>query len=102
MDLRSFLVQLREQGELIDIRDPVGLDYEVGAICRRLSDQRGPAALLHKVGTSFAPLLINVYGTRRRLALALGMSEQELLSGVAQRLKSRVPTELREDVTAPC
>lgn len=102
MDLRSFLGQLRDQGDLIDIRDPLSLDYEVGAICRQLSDENGPAAVLHKVGESTAPLAVNVFGTRRRLALALGMTEQELLSGVAQRLKSRIPTELLKSGEAPC
>jgi 3-polyprenyl-4-hydroxybenzoate decarboxylase len=36
MDFRSFLGTLREAGELIDIREPVSIDYEAGAICRQL------------------------------------------------------------------
>ena len=42
MDLRSFLGRLREAGELMDIREPVSLEYEAGAICRQLSDSNGP------------------------------------------------------------
>lgn len=102
MDLRSFLVRLREVRELIDIRDPVSLDYEVGAVCRRLSDADGPAAILHRVGDATAPLAVNVYGTRRRVALALGTTESDLLTHVAQRLKTRIPTEPGSGGLAPC
>jgi UbiD family decarboxylase len=96
MDLRTFLQRLREARELIDIREPVSLDYEVGAICRQLADADGPAALLHKVGDAKAPLLVNVYGNRKRVALALGSSEPELLAHVAAKLKSRIPPQLHD------
>ena len=38
------------------------------------------------------PLAINVYGTRARVARALGVSEAEMLGHVAERLKQRIPT----------
>ncbi len=102
MDLRAFLGKLREAREVIDIREPLSIDYEVGALCRRLSDAEGPAAILHRVGDSKAPLAVNVYGTRRRLAMAIGADENNLLTYVADKLKSRIPTELRKDGAAPC
>ena len=92
MDLRNFLGRLREAGELIDIREPLSMEYEAGAICRQLSDANGPAAVLHKVGEARAPLVVNVFGTRRRVALALGTSEEKLLTHVAEKLKSRIPS----------
>lgn len=91
MDLRDFLTRLREARELIDIREPVSLEYDAGAICRQLADANGPAAVLHKVGDARWPLVMNVYGTRRRVALALGTNEAELLGHVAAKLKSRIP-----------
>lgn len=102
MDLRSFVSQLRNAGELIDIREPVGLDYEAGAICRQLADANGPAAMLHKIGDATAPLVMNVYGTRRRLALALRSTEEELLSHMATKLKSRIPAVAHDGGTALC
>lgn len=93
MDFRTFVDHLRKVGELIDIPDPLSLDYEVGAICRQLSDADGPAAVLHSVGGSSAPLVVNVYGTRRRLALALGTDEAALLTRVAAQLKTRIPAQ---------
>jgi UbiD family decarboxylase len=92
MDLRTFLGRLRDERELIDIREPISMEYEAGAICRQLSDENGPAAVLHKVGNAGAPLVVNVYGTRRRVALALGMTEEVLLREVAAKLKQRIPT----------
>ena len=92
MDFRTFLDVLEQSGELIRINDPVKLEYEAGAICRQLSDAEGPAALMAKVGDSKLPLAVNVYGTRARVARALGISEEEMLEQVAQRLQKRVET----------
>ena len=93
MDFRAFVAELRRAGELIDIEEPIGLDYEVGAICRQLADADGPAAVLHNVTGTTAPLVINVYGPRRRIATALGTTEAELLTHVAEKLRTRIPPE---------
>jgi 2,5-furandicarboxylate decarboxylase 1 len=102
MDLRTFLGRLREEGELIDIREPVSMEYEAGAICRQLSDANGPAAMLYKLGEASAPLVVNVFGTRRRIALALGTSEDKLLTHVAEKLKSRIPSVPHKGGPARC
>lgn len=93
MDLRTFASVLRAAGELIDVEQPLSLDYDVGALCRQLADADGPAALLSHVGDCENRLLVNVYGTRKRIAMALGVSEQELTAHVTKRLKHRIPTE---------
>ena len=92
MDFRTFLKELEQSGELIRIKAPVKLEYEAGAICRQLSDANGPAALLEKIEDKQWPLAVNLYGTRARIARALGVGEREMLQHVAKRLKSRVPT----------
>ena len=92
MDFRSFLDTLEQRGELLRINEPVKLEYEVGAICRQLSDADGPAVIMSKLGDSSFPLAANVYGTRSRVARALGIAENEMLEHVAGRLKSRVET----------
>lgn len=102
MDLRTFVSRLREARELIDIREPVSMEYEAGAICRQLSDANGPAAMLYNVGGASAPLAMNVYGTRRRVALALGTREEDLLGHVAERLKTRIPTQAHSGGTPRC
>src|SRR4051812_18450620 len=97
MDLRTFLGRLRDSGDLVDIREPVSLEYEAGALCRQLADRDGPAAMLHKVGQAKAPLAVNVFGTRRRVAMAVGTTEKELLSHVAGKLKTRIKPETQKN-----
>lgn len=92
MDFRTYLSVLEQAGDLIRIREPLELQYDVGALCRELADNDGPAALLQNVKGSELPLAVNIYGTRRRVARALGVSEAEMLEEVASRLKTRIPT----------
>lgn len=92
MDFRTYLGVLEQAGDLIRIREPLELDYDIGALCRQLSDADGPAALVQKVKGSDVPLAVNVYGTRARVARALGVSEAEMLQHVASRLKTQIPT----------
>jgi UbiD family decarboxylase len=102
MDFRTYLKVLEQAGELIRIREPLDLSYDIGALCRQLADDDGPAALVQNITGSEVPLAVNVYGTRRRLAQALGVSEADMLQHVAGRLKSRVPTTVFKGEVARC
>jgi UbiD family decarboxylase len=90
MDFRTYLQVLEQAGDLIRINRPVTVEYEAGAICRQLSDADGPAVLMHKIEGCDWPLAANVFGTRRRIARALGTTESEMLEHVAKCLKSRI------------
>jgi 2,5-furandicarboxylate decarboxylase 1 len=92
MDFRAYLNRLEQTGDLIQIKDQLDINYDVGALCRLLSDRGGPAALLHNVTGGKLPLAVNLYGTRARLACALGVNETEMLGHVAKQLKTRIPT----------
>ncbi len=93
MDFRTYLNMLEQTGDLIRVKDQLNINYDIGALCRLLSDQDGPAALLQNVSGAKLPLAINLYSTRARVARALGVSEAEMLQHVANRLKTRIPTE---------
>ena len=84
MDFRTFLQILEQAGDLIRIDRPVKMEYEAGAICRQLSDADGPAVLISKIEGTDWPLAANVFGTRRRIARALGTTENEMLEHVAK------------------
>ena len=102
---RDFILRLREAGEIIDIDEPISLVHEVGALCRILSDEDGPAAMLHAIAGNLSPCqsaVVNLYGPRRRIALALGTDEQGLLDYVTQRIRDRVPPVLVDTGSAPC
>jgi 4-hydroxy-3-polyprenylbenzoate decarboxylase len=78
-DLREFIALLEEKGELIRITKEVDPYLEVTEICDRTLRAGGPALLFENPRNSKIPLLGNLFGNTRRIALAMG---QEDLSGL--------------------
>src|SRR5262245_18379721 len=76
-DLRDFIDALDRMGELKHIHAPVNPDLEVTEITDRISKQKGPALLFHNVTGSKIPLLINAFGSKKRMLTALGLSSYE-------------------------
>ena len=70
-DLRHFLQRLRGEGELATVSAEVDPRYEVGAVCRKVLNGRGPALWFERVKGSDLPLVVDVFATRKRFALAL-------------------------------
>jgi 2,5-furandicarboxylate decarboxylase 1 len=92
-DFRGFIERLSRQGELARIDQTIRLEHEIGALCRVLADQDGPAALLENLQPAEGPcrrMAVNLYGPRRRIASALGVAEADLLSYVASCLGKRI------------
>lgn len=71
-DLREFIEKLEAEGELKRIRHPVDPKLEITAICDRVLKQNGPALLFENVRGSDMPVLANLFGTTRRVALGMG------------------------------
>ncbi|NCY02002.1 MAG: UbiD family decarboxylase [Planctomycetia bacterium] len=65
--LRACASALRREGELVEIAHPVDPHLEVAEIQRRLFRAGGPAVLFTQPRGSAFPLLVNLYGTRRRI-----------------------------------
>src|SRR6476646_1378119 len=88
--LRHFLSKLVDSGELEIIVQPVEL-ADIGAYL----DGNPKAVLFRAVGAERAQVVGNVTGSRRRLALAFGVSEQELTQETLRRLANPIaPTEV--------
>jgi 4-hydroxy-3-polyprenylbenzoate decarboxylase len=83
-DLRSWLDLLRREGELVEVEAEVDPYLEVTEIVDRTVKKGGPALLFRNPRGSDHPLLINQFGTERRMCLALGV---ESLDAVARRLE---------------
>ncbi len=79
-DLREFIDLLEQQGELKRIRTEVNPHLEITEICDRTLRAQGPALLFENPGNSM-PLLGNLFGTTRRVALAMG---QEDIAGLRE------------------
>lgn len=85
-DLRDFLAQLEGLGELKRVGVEVDPYLEVTEICDRTLKAEGPALLFERPRGSAIPLLGNLFGTPRRVALAMGAATVEALREVGQLL----------------
>lgn len=70
--LTGFIKKLRQENELLIIDQFVNPVLEITEIADRITKSNGKALLFKNTGTSF-PLLINAYGSDKRILLALGI-----------------------------
>ncbi|MCW8903700.1 4-hydroxy-3-polyprenylbenzoate decarboxylase [Sedimenticola sp.] len=85
-DLRDFIEKLEALGELKRISIEVDPYLEVTEICDRTLRAGGPALLFERVKGSGFPLLGNLFGTPRRVALGMGEESVEALREVGKLL----------------
>ena len=76
-DLRDFIAQLEKLGELKRVNAPVSPYLEMTEICDRILRAQGPAILFEdpagrNMSPSKIPVLTNLFGTPRRVALGMG------------------------------
>src|SRR5438477_11836535 len=69
-DLRAWIAVLEREGELVRIGAEVDPQLEITEIVDRTVKAGGPALLFENVKGSEHPLLINQFGTERRMCLA--------------------------------
>ena len=84
-DLREWIALLEREGELVRVAAEVDSDLEITEIVDRTVAAGGPALLFENVKGSRHPLLINQFGTEKRMCLAFGV---ESLDDVAAKLES--------------
>ena len=85
-DLRDFLAQLENRGELKRIRAEVDPKLELTEICDRVLKAGGPALLFEKPKAHVIPVLGNLFGTPRRVALGMGEESVEALREIGKLL----------------
>ncbi len=74
--LADFIIKLERENELISIEQFVDPVLEITEITDRITKSKGKALLFKNTGTSF-PLLINAYGSDKRMLIALGRNSFE-------------------------
>ncbi|HRY30264.1 MAG TPA: UbiD family decarboxylase, partial [Elusimicrobiota bacterium] len=77
-DLPEFVRFLESKGELRRVRAPVDPELEITEIACRVVKEKGPALLFENVAGSGFPLLINMFGTERRIEWTLGRPPSEI------------------------
>ncbi|MBY6187355.1 4-hydroxy-3-polyprenylbenzoate decarboxylase [Marinobacter hydrocarbonoclasticus] len=85
-DLREFIQFLEQQGELKRITAEVDTHLEMTEICDRVLRSGGPALLFENPKGSDMPVLANLFGTPRRVALAMGREDTSALKEVGELL----------------
>jgi 4-hydroxy-3-polyprenylbenzoate decarboxylase len=70
--LSHFINALESAGELVRISEPVSPKLEITEITDRVSKNNGKALLFENNGTDF-PVLINAFGSEKRMCMALGV-----------------------------
>jgi len=71
-DLREFIAQLEAIGELKRVHAEVSPRLEMTEVCDRVLRAGGPALLFERPAGHTIPVLGNLFGTTRRIALAMG------------------------------
>jgi len=85
-DLREFIHQLEEKGELKRISLEVDPYLEMTEICDRCLRASGPALLFENPKGHSTPVLGNLFGTPRRVAMGMGEDDPEKLREIGKLL----------------
>ena len=85
-DLRDFIAQLEKIGELKRVGLPVSTHLEMTEICDRVLRLQGPAILFENPVGHTMPVLANLFGTPRRVAMGMGEESIAALREVGKLL----------------
>lgn len=85
-DLREFLVQLENKGELKRVSIEVSPYLEMTEVCDRLLKSEGPAVIFENPKGYSIPVLGNLFGTPKRVAMGMGQESVEELRKVGDLL----------------
>ena len=85
-DLRDFVQQLEQRGELKRIQIPVSPVLEMTEVCDRTLRAKGPALLFEKPTGYDIPVLGNLFGTPERVAMGMGAESVSELREIGKLL----------------
>mgnify|MGYP001209567409 FL=1 len=99
-DLRSFISLLEQQGELVRIKQEVDPNLEMTEISDRTLRAKGPALLFENPKGYSMPVLCNLFGTPKRVAMGMGQDSVSALRDVGELLaflkQPEPPKDLRD------
>ncbi|MFY8301127.1 4-hydroxy-3-polyprenylbenzoate decarboxylase [Pseudoalteromonas sp. SS15] len=85
-DLRDFITRLEEQGELVRVKQPISTKLEMTEIADRTLRAGGPAILFENPIGFDIPVLANLFGTPKRVAMGMGQTDVSELREVGKLL----------------
>ncbi|HJO42339.1 MAG TPA: UbiD family decarboxylase, partial [Candidatus Thalassarchaeaceae archaeon] len=101
--LGRFLKVLEGSGELLHVNEPIDCALEAGCIADKLVKHGGPAVIFEQPrladgSISQFPLAMNLFGTRQRTNVALGVDEP---SEIGQRMVGLMKPDIGSILRAP-
>ena len=90
-DLRAWIALLEREGELVRVAAEVDPDLEITEIVDRTVKAGGPALLFEHPKGSEHPLLINQFGSERRMCLAFDATSLDEVAGRLQAVIEMQP-----------
>ncbi|MBD2328628.1 UbiD family decarboxylase [Alkalinema sp. FACHB-956] len=101
-DLRGFIKQLEDRGQLRRITAPVDPDLEIAEIAQRMLQCGGPALLFENVKGADHPVVVNLMGTVQRIVWAMNMESVTELEDLGKKLailyQPRPPKKLQQAI----
>ncbi|MDN5289726.1 MAG: UbiD family decarboxylase [Mucilaginibacter sp.] len=99
--LREFLTRLEKDGELVRVKEPISTVLEMTEIQTRLIAEGGPAVIFENPikadGTrSDMPVIVNLFGTVKRVAMGVTMGGKERTTGADLREVGELLAQLRQ------
>ncbi len=88
VDLRDFVAKLKTNGELKEINTPISPKLEITEVCDRTLRAGGPALLFNHPSGYDMPVLGNLFGTTKRVAMGMGAQDLSELRKIGQVLAS--------------
>lgn len=85
-DLRQFIKQVEDRGQLRRITVPVDPELEIAEIANRMLKAGGPALLFENVKGASYPVAINLMGTLERVCWAMNMEHPQELETLGTKL----------------
>ena len=87
-NLQEFLALLEKKGELVRVKAETDPVLEISHITDMVSKRRGPALYFENPKGSKYPVVTNLLGSRRRIALALERKDPSMVAREALGLMS--------------
>ena len=93
MDLRYFIKQLKTKKGIMEITSKPSITYEVAHFEKRF-EKKATILMTPKECPSFK-IISNIIDSKKKMALALGIKEQQLYDFFSSKIRSPIPYEVR-------
>jgi 2,5-furandicarboxylate decarboxylase 1 len=97
--MKGFIQYLKDHGELLTLSSPLSPTFEISTILAELGKKEAPALLFENVKGHQLPVVGNLLGTKKRLAIALGVDQKNFFENALSKLEKRIPPALVKDRT---